>query len=132
MNAVVIDTSTWIELLARGATPLQADALVRGLVHVPPLVAAEVLSGKLGAARRRELEGSFLELPWCGADEEHWFRVGRLRSSLREKGLTVSTPDAHVAQCALDLGAELWSEDHVFRHVARHTKLRLGEPGGRA
>jgi predicted nucleic acid-binding protein len=51
--------------------------------------------------------------------------VGRLRNSLAAKGLAISTPDAHVAQCALDLGADLLSADAVFRLVARHTKLSL-------
>jgi len=40
--------------------------------------------------------------------------------------VTVTTPDAHVAQCALDLDAVLWTEDSVFALLARHTRLRLG------
>jgi hypothetical protein len=32
-----------------------------------------------------------------------------------------------VVQCALDLGAELLTEDGIFRLVARHVPLRLAE-----
>jgi len=48
-----------------------------------------------------------------------------LRNSLAAKGLSVSTPDAHVAQCALDLGADLLSADAIFRLMSRHSKLSL-------
>ena len=51
--------------------------------------------------------------------------MGRLRADLRGKGLSVSTPDAHVARCALDLGAELLTEDRVFGLMARHAPLKL-------
>jgi hypothetical protein len=51
--------------------------------------------------------------------------VGLLRASLREKGLSVSTPDAHVAQCTLDLEAELLTLDGVFARIARAVPLRL-------
>jgi len=55
----------------------------------------------------------------------HWIRVGELRRRLRHKGLAVSTPDAHVAQCALDRGALLLSGDAVFARIARLCPLRL-------
>jgi predicted nucleic acid-binding protein len=56
---------------------------------------------------------------------EHWVRVGELRRRLRSRGLTVSTPDAHVAQCALDVRGILLSSDAVFRRIGRLTELRL-------
>jgi hypothetical protein len=39
--------------------------------------------------------------------------------------LTVSTPDAHVAQCAIDLDAVLLTTEAVFRRLARSSGLRL-------
>jgi predicted nucleic acid-binding protein len=100
-------------------------ALDDGTVYLPPVVAAELLSGRMAERARGELEEFLLTLPLCQADVAHWFRVGRLRRSLAGKGLSISTPDAHVAQCALDLGADLLSADAGFRLVARHTKLSL-------
>jgi predicted nucleic acid-binding protein len=125
VSALVIDTSSWITLLARGLPPAIQEAVRAGTVHLPPIVAAELLSGRLGAREREELERSLEALPLCAADRWHWYRVGRLRASLAAHGVTVSTPDAHVAQCALDLDAELLAEDGIFALVARHCDLRL-------
>jgi hypothetical protein len=42
----------------------------------------------------------------------------------------ISTPDAHVAQCAIDLDGILLSFDRVFRAAARHSHaLRLASAG---
>jgi predicted nucleic acid-binding protein len=41
--------------------------------------------------------------------------------------LSVSTPDAHVAQCALDRAALLLSRDAVFGRVARLSALRVAD-----
>lgn len=60
------------------------------------------------------------------APPDHWIRVGELRRRCREKGLSVSTPDAHVAQCALDVDALLLTRDGIFSDIARHADLRLG------
>jgi len=79
-------------------------------LYLPPVVASELLSGRMAERARGELEEFLLTLPLCQADIAHWLRVGRLRNSLAAKGLSLSTPDAHVAQCALDLGADLLSQ----------------------
>jgi len=132
VSALVIDTSAWIPYLAGTGGDAISEALDEGRVYLPPVVAAELLSGSMSASQRRELEASLEDLPWCAMDRAHWFRVGALRASLRAKGLSVSTPDAHVAQCALDLGAELLTHDGVFAHLARHVPLKLVGGRGRA
>ena len=126
MSALIIDTSSWIAFFREGSgDAIVEPALEEGTVHLPPVVAAELLSGRMAERARSDLEEFLLTLPLCPADVAHWFRVGRLRNSLAAKGLSISTPDAHVAQCALDLGADLLSADTIFRLVARHTKLSL-------
>ena len=55
----------------------------------------------------------------------HWIRVGDLRRRLRGAGLSLSTPDAHVAQCALDLDARLLTRDRIFTRAAVHSTLKL-------
>ncbi len=55
----------------------------------------------------------------------HWVAVGELRSTLSTRGIALSTPDAHVAQCALDRDALLLSHDAVFGRIAKMTPLRL-------
>lgn len=125
MSGVVVDTSVWIDFLAGVSTPSLEEALAQGLVVLPPLVVAELVSGAHRQREKAMLEDLLEELPLHETPLLHWIRVGELRRSLRSKGLSVSTPDAHVAQCALDREAVLLSRDAVFRSIARHAPLRL-------
>ena len=51
--------------------------------------------------------------------------IGKLRQDLKRHGLNVTIPDAHIAQCALDLEAPLLTRDKIFRFIAQHVPLRL-------
>lgn len=125
MSALIVDTSSWISYFAGRGSSLIDTALEESRIHLPAIVAAELLSGKLNAAKRAELESLLNDVPLCEASLSHWFRVGTLRSRLLAKGISVSTPDAHIAQCAIDLDAELLTEDAIFRLIARREPLRL-------
>ncbi len=125
VSALVVDTSSWISYFAgRGESEID-EALVEARVYLPPLVAAELASGKMSAKQRESLEDLLADLPLASTDLMHWLRVGRLRAHLATKGVSVSTPDAHVAQCAIDLNAMLMTEDKIFAHIAKHEPLRL-------
>jgi predicted nucleic acid-binding protein len=125
VNVLVVDTSVWIEYF-KGKPYGDLDlALKEGRVHMAPLVAAELLSAaSLKAAEREALQDFLKELPLCGQDFDHWARVGALRGSMASKGLGISTPDAHVAQCALDLEGYLLSEDGIFSKIAEKIPLK--------
>jgi tRNA(fMet)-specific endonuclease VapC len=126
VSALVVDTSSWIAFFAGGVDDaILEPALDDGRVYLPPVVAAELLSGRMTVRARRDLENLLRSLALCKSDLGHWFRVGELRRTLASNGIAVSTPDAHVAQCALDLDADLLTADAVFHQIARHTKLRL-------
>jgi predicted nucleic acid-binding protein len=127
VSALVIDTSSWVSYFAggSGSVTLIEASLEEGRVHLPPVVAAELLSGRLTAVQWLERTRLLDDLPLVEAGRAHWYRVGRLRAGLRSRGLAVSTPDAHVAQCALDLDADLLTEDGIFALAAPHAGLRL-------
>lgn len=125
MSAIVADTSEWVEYLAGRPAALLDHALAAGLVVLPPVVVAELLSGVRLAADRAQLEDLLRDLVMADVAFDHWVRVGALRATLRAHGLSVSTPDAHVAQCALDQDAPLLTRDAVFSKIARLTPLRL-------
>ena len=125
MSALVVDTSSWVSYFAGRGSPLINTALAEGRVYLPVVVAAELLSGRLPPRGRRDLERMLDALPLAPNDRQHWFRTGALRAALAAKALSVSTPDAHVAQAALDLGAELLTEDKVFARIATHAALKL-------
>ena len=94
-------------------------------MHLPPVVAAELASGHASSAKRRALLIFLEDLPLVETGFEHWVRVGELRLKASRKGLSVSTPDAHVAQCCLDLGAVLLTEDAIFKKLKASCCLEL-------
>lgn len=127
MSALVIDTSSWISYFAghSESETLIEESLSEGQVYLPLLVVAELLSGRMSRKDRARLEELLVALPTIGRDLAHWFRVGGLRAMMASKGLSVSTPDAHVAQCALDLDATLLTKDTIFAKIAAHRPLRI-------
>jgi tRNA(fMet)-specific endonuclease VapC len=125
VNGVVVDTSAWIDFFAGAELPALADALARGAVVLPPIVIAELVSGARRPAERRAIAGLVLELAVHDTPPEHWMRVGSLRRSLKDRGLSVSTPDAHVAQCAIDRSAPLLTRDHIFARISELVPLKL-------
>lgn len=127
MNAVVVDTSSWVSYFSgRGKKEKDIElALQEGRVFVPPLVIAELLSGKLNKRQHQVLYDMLIDLPMCEVGFEHWVRVANLRRSLARKGISIAVPDAHIAQCAIDLDCYLISEDGIFKRVMNILKLKL-------
>jgi tRNA(fMet)-specific endonuclease VapC len=95
------------------------DALEHGLVVLSPIVIAELVSGARGKVERKSITELVDELPVHDTPIDHWVRVGDLRRTLLDRGLSVSTRDAHVAQCALDRDALLFSRDTIFARIGR-------------
>lgn len=128
MNALVVDTSSWINYFNGKRVLLQEQvdvALKEGRVYLPAVVAAELISGtKQSESIETELKEFLAELPLCDNSFEHWVRVGQLRKLLAKKGITISTPDAHVLQSALDMKAYLVHEDKIFDKVKPHVPLK--------
>jgi tRNA(fMet)-specific endonuclease VapC len=128
VRGVVVDTSVWIDFFAGRDSAALEEALSQGGVVLPPIVVAELVSGARQARERAAIEDLLADLPVHGTPLAHWIRVGELRRQMSDQGISVSTPDAHVAQCALDLDAPLLTRDGIFRQVASATRLRL-HPG---
>jgi len=122
---VVIDTSVWIHFFNGSDTDNVAEALEHGVAVLPPIVVSELITGATTQKQRQAIGELLQDAPVHATPLEHWIRVGDLRRTLAQKGLAVSIPDAHVAQCALDLDAVLLSSDGVFSAMAKHVQLRL-------
>ena len=125
MAGIVVDTSEWIDFFAGKQAVELEQALLNGAALVPPLVVAELISGVRTAEQRATIGELLEEAPVLEAPLDHWIRVGDLRAVLARKGVSVTIPDAHVAQCALDRDALLLTRDAIFDKIARHTPLRL-------
>ena len=122
---IVVDASIWVEALAGVRFPALDEALNRGLAVIAPLVLSELVTGAHTPSERAAIGELLQEAPLHPCGLEHWIRVGDLRRVLAYRGVNVTVPDAHVAQCALDRNAELLAKDGVFELIARHTPLRL-------
>lgn len=125
MNVLIVDTSVWISYFAGNQQRNIDVALAEGRVYLPVIVVSELLSGKMNSSQEKSLLSFLEELPLCAHDFEHWKRVGVLRRRLLQKGFEISTPDAHVAQCAVDLDGYLASEDKIFGKIASFCGFKM-------
>lgn len=96
-----------------------------GEIVMSPIVVAELLSAAASPLERERIGDLLQEFVLHRTPLEHWMDCGELRRILAQKGVNVTIPDAHVAQCALDLGAVLYSGDGIFGEIAKHTHLRV-------
>lgn len=101
------------------------SALMEGRVVLPPVVVAELMSAQLTQKQEKELVAFLDDLPLCEVSMQHWIATGKTRALLAKKGLNVSTPDCHVAQCALDVNGFVISEDKIFQKMAKYLPFRL-------
>ncbi len=125
----VVDTSVLISLI--GGEPIRAveEAVAEGTAVIPPLVVAELITGATTLRDREDIVSLLQDVAVHRTDLDHldhWINVGLLRRELRRKGLSITIPDAHIAQCALERDATLMTRDAVFQKIARHTRLRIG------
>jgi tRNA(fMet)-specific endonuclease VapC len=125
VSGVVADTSVWIAFFAGKPSRALEDALAQGAVILSPLVVAELISGARKPRDRSAIGELLQDLGVHDTPLDHWIRVGDLRRALKDKGINISTPDAHVAQCALDRDAVLLTLDKIFGRIARVTGLRV-------
>lgn len=121
----MVDTSVWIDFFAGLDSAALEEALSQGGVILPPIVVAELVSGAKKQSELAAIEDLLSDLPVHSTPLAHWIRVGELRRHMSGKGVSVSTPDAHVAQCALDRDAPLLTRDGIFLQIAELTRLRL-------
>ena len=126
MSVVVADTSGWVEFFAGREVPALERALSDAAVVLPPVVVAELLSGARRGRDQIAIADLLRSIPLHPTPFAHWIRVGNLRRTMRSKGLSVSTPDAHVAQCALDRHGVLLLRDRIFAKMTRLCALRVG------
>ncbi|HVV51522.1 MAG TPA: PIN domain-containing protein [Polyangia bacterium] len=128
MSALAVDTTVWVSFFRGRSLPRLEQALSDGDVVLAPVVAAELGSAPLATQERRRLDDFLRDLPLAATPLDHWLRVGVLRAAAARRGLTVSTPDAHVAQVAIDLGGAVWSEDQIFARLAAKSLVRAFAP----
>lgn len=122
---VVADTCVLIDHVNGRGVPALDLALANDLLIVPPLVISELVSGATRGNETSAIAELIPNLRMHRTDLRHWIAVGDLRRDLASHGVNLTIPDAHVAQCAIDLDATLITSDKVFTLVSHHIPLRL-------
>jgi predicted nucleic acid-binding protein len=121
----VLDSSVLISVISGEAIRAVEEALAHDEAIIPPLVVAELVTGATTLRDREEIGNLLQDVATYPTALGHWIEVGFLRQALRRSGLSITLPDAHIAQCALERDATLITRDNVFAKIARHTKLRV-------
>jgi predicted nucleic acid-binding protein len=122
---VVVDTSVWVDFFRGRDITLLEEALSEGRVVLPPIVVSDLVSGARRARDMKALRDFLDDLPVHPTPREHWVNVGLLKQLAKTRGIAISTPDAHVAQTALDLSAPLLSRDTVFSRISALSGLQV-------
>lgn len=101
------------------------NATARGDIVLAPLVIAELLSGATTPEQRVAIGELLQDYEMHQTNLGHWMRVGDLRRLLASNGVNATIPEAHIAQCALDRDAVVYTNDEIFVRIAQHTSLRV-------
>lgn len=125
---VLIDSSVWIAAW-RGSddavTATLSMLVESGDARINPLIRVELLQGAKGN-RHQETIGRLLHpvvaLP---LPEDVWNDAPKLYLKCRKAGLNLTTIDCLLANHALSERIPIWSLDHIFEKIARHSPLKV-------
>jgi len=119
---VVIDTSSWIEMLRQSGRTEVRDRvnghLLSGEACWLPIIRLELWNGARGDREKRalrEFERTMTELEMNG---QVWDEACELARRARAAGLTVPATDILVTACARHYGAEIEAADLHFSELA--------------
>lgn len=127
---MVVDSNAWADFFNGVDAPhvrrLDVALEEREDLVLLPIIVTEVLQGFRRDSGFRRAERVLVTLPVFEPTLASYVRAATLFRFLRRKGVTIrGAIDCVIAQACLDLEAELLSPDRDFRHIARHTPLRL-------
>ncbi len=130
--SLFVDTSLW-SLALRRDKPAQSDEvgmLMRALeggeaLFTTGIVLQEILQGVTGPKGRDQIIERFSVLPLIVPDRADHIRAAELRNQCRRKGVQIGTIDALLAQLCIRHGLTMLTADEDFRHVAKHSTLKV-------
>jgi predicted nucleic acid-binding protein len=130
--SLFVDTSVWSLAFRRDGTVSapEVNALRQALeggepVVITGVVLQELLQGFSGPRARRDIVDRFGALPLLSPDRQDHIDAADLRNKCRRSGIQIGTIDALITQLCIRHGLTLLTTDQDFRHVARHSELKL-------
>ena len=122
---IAADSSSLIALFRGDDGPdvqLLDRALHQGIVVLPPVVLAEMLSYP---ALDEEIAGLIRALSVLEIHPGFWERTAAIRARVLTLGLRARLADSLIAQSCVDHGVPLITRDDDFQHFADHAGLIL-------
>jgi predicted nucleic acid-binding protein len=132
--SLFVDTSVWSLLLRRDqarVTP-EIGTLVRALksgerILTSGVVLQELLQGFSAAKAREQIIRHFAAFPLLAPDRQDHIAAAEIRNRCRRRGVQSGTIDSLIAQLCIRHELALLTTDADFRHIAKHTSLKLWE-----
>ena len=123
---ILVDTSVWIDFLARRARSNKAKTKITDFATCPPVV-QEILQGFTDQSSYTSFEDRLLAFP-CLSEPvplELYVKAAAIYREGRRRGYTIrSAVDCLVAAIAIEHGVPVWHRDRDFSAIARYTPLR--------
>jgi predicted nucleic acid-binding protein len=91
------------------------------------LILQELLQGFSGPRAKEQIIQHFAAFPLLAPDRSDHISAAEIRNRCRKRGIQAGTIDALIAQLCIRHELVLLTTDADFRHVARHTSLKLWE-----
>jgi predicted nucleic acid-binding protein len=123
---ILVDTSVWIDFLARRSRPPKAQPKITDFATCPPIV-QEILQGFTDQSSYTSFEDRLLAFPCLSepVPSELYVKAAAIYREGRQKGFTIrSAVDCLVAAIAIEHGVPVWHRDRDFSAIARYTPLR--------
>lgn len=129
---LLVDTSVWSLALRRDRPSDSAEVvlLIRTIESGEPLsttglILQELLQGFAGPKSRDQIVERFSALPLIVPDRDDHIQAAELKNVCRRKGVQIGTIDALLAQLCIRHDLTMLTTDEDFRHLAKHTALRV-------
>lgn len=136
---LLVDTSVWSLALRRDARTQEPEVqtLIDALggsdiVVTTGLVLQELLQGFSGPKAASAIVERFSALALIQPERDDHIAAAELRNTCRRGGVQIGTVDALIAQLCIGNELTLLTTDQDFAHAAKHCKLKVWSPQGRA
>ena len=129
---IVLDTSVLSHAWRRARRDENVAASLTDLIRqrnktlaIPGIVVQELLAAPRTDEQRDRLEGMTRSFRILLADRELHIEAADIETSCVRRGITPGTVDCLIAAHTLRADADLFTVDEDFKHIAKHTGLRL-------
>lgn len=120
----VIDSSIWIEVDRKNSAITRKLSLLlnKNQICMVDLIIAELLRG---ARSQKDFDGMKLRLLSFEIKSTCWIRTSELAFKVAKAGFTPPLSDLYIAQCCIENGKTLITQDKHFKQIQKVEKFSL-------